>query len=181
MMKAKVSAVICAISLPVAMALVAAPASARTFMFSQTGFSGGGSVSGTFDAVDVDGNGQISSFAGEVSGYSMSFSGDSMVGNFSHGFGDLFGLVYDLGSGQIGDGAGGDVEGVASNLFGSTGFSYASGLGPTGGFGGSVVDSASGASSVTGELVNVVPEPATWAMLLAGALLLPLMVKRKRT
>ena len=176
-MKARTSTLICAMSLPLAMALAAGPASARTYTFTQTGYDGGGSVSGTFDAVDVDGNGQISSFAGEVTGYSMSFSGDSLVGAFSHGFGDFFGLVYDVGSGKIGDGAGGDIEGVASNYLGSIGFGYASGLGPTGGLGGSVIDFASGAISSTGELVTVVPAPATWALLVAG--LVPLMLRRK--
>lgn len=103
----------------------------QMFSFSQDGFSGGGTVIGTFSATDINGDGQISSFNGEVSAYSMTFLGDSIVPSFSHSLANLYGLVYDTGSGFIGDGWTGDVEGVASNWFGSTGSDYASGLGPT--------------------------------------------------
>ncbi len=145
-------------------------ANADTYTFTQSGYDGGGMVTGSFEAVDLDGDGQISSFAGEVSNYSLSFSGDAMVGNFTHGYADLSGLVYDVGSGFIGDGSGGAVEGMASNWGGVSGVDYASGLGPTGLVGGRVIDVASGATSSTDQLIVVtaVPEPAGWALMFGG-------------
>lgn len=144
---------------------------APIFTFSQTGFSGGGSLTGSFSGSDLDNDGQLSSFQGEIIGYSMSFSGDTLISDFSHTFSDLAGLVYDLGSGFLGDGSGGDTEGVASNWLGATGFDYASGLGPVLGFGGRVIDTATGATSATQNLVVVVaqvPEPASLALLGLG-------------
>jgi hypothetical protein len=157
-----------------AAALCLASASAQAalqFNFSQTGFGGGGSVTGTFAGTDLDSNGQLSSFRGEISAYSMSFSGDSTVPDFSHTFSDLAGLVYDLGSGLLGDGLSFDTEGVASNWpTPVAGFLYASGRGPTGANGGYVEDVATGAISRTANLVVVtqVPEPGTLALLGLG-------------
>jgi hypothetical protein len=87
-----------------------------SFSFSQGGFDSGASVTGMFAGKDLDGNGQLSSLAGEVTDFSMSFSGNSIVSSFSLGFSDLVGLVYDLDGGSLGDGLNLDVEGVlASN------------------------------------------------------------------
>jgi hypothetical protein len=143
---------------------------APMFTFTQTGFSGGGTVTGMFSGSDLDNDGFLSSFTGEITDYAMSFAGDSIVADFSHGLSDLSGLVYELGSGFIGDGLGGGTEGVASNWSGATGYDYASGSGPTGGFGGRVIDIATGATSATQNLVAVqaVPEPATLALLGLG-------------
>jgi hypothetical protein len=169
--KMKLKRLVTAASVAAALCLASVSAHAAfSFTFSQTGFSGGGSLTGTFTGTDLDGNGQLSAFAGEISGYSMSFSGDSLIPDFSHTFADLSGLVYDLGSGFIGDGDTIDVEGIASNWFGVAGFDYATGLGPTGGFGGRVIDIATGAESSTPNLVVVaqVPEPGTLAVLVLG-------------
>jgi hypothetical protein len=143
---------------------------APMYTFTQTGFSGGGTVTGTFSGSDLNSDGFLSSFAGEVTDYSMSFTGDSIIADFTHGLGDFYGLIYELGSGFIGDGLGGGVEGIASNWGEITGYDYASGMGPTGGFGGRVIDIATGATSATQSLVavQVVPEPATLALLGLG-------------
>jgi len=146
------------ISLTLAFLFCAAVQSAsalQMYSFSQDGYSGGGNVAGTFSATDLNGDGQISSFNGEVSAYSMTFSGNNTVSGFSHSSSNLYGLVYDIGSGFIGDGWRGAVEGVASNWFGSTGYSYASGYGPTGQVGGRVINLTTGATSSTLNMVAV--------------------------
>jgi len=97
-----------------------------SFDFSQSGFDEDALVTGQFVGDDLDGNGQLSSLSGEVTDFSMSFSGNSLVSSFSLGFADLFGIVYDLDGGPLGDGVTLDVEGIVA----SDGiYSYISGLG----------------------------------------------------
>lgn len=101
--------------------LTVQPASAASFVFYENGFSEGATISGFFTGQDTDGNGQISSFEGEVTGFGVSFSGSSLVDPFSLGLRDLYGIVYDL-DGTIGDGTTLDIEGVlaadANHAFG---------------------------------------------------------------
>lgn len=165
-----------------ALGLFWSAALAATYTFSQSGYSGGGRIDGGFIADDFDGNGQISFFAGEVYDYHLSFSGDAIVSSFAHNMQDLSGLIYDVGSGKLGDGTGGDVEGIASNWGGGVGFDYASGIGPTGDIGGRVLDLATGAMSVSAEVVSVslVPEPATGLLFGAWSLLTLTLLKRRR-
>lgn len=177
----KTSNLICATAVGMMGLCSSSAANATSYIFSQGGYSGGGAITGTFDGTDLDNNGQIDSFAGEVVNFSLSFSGDYIVGNFTHTLSDFYGLIYDVNSGFIGDGAGGDIEGMASNWNGYFGFDYASGLGPTGGLGGRVIDIATGATSSSTELISVsaVPEPETWGMLLAGVGLIGLRMRQR--
>jgi len=102
---------------------------AETFSFSQSGFSEGAIVTMSFTGTDDDSDGQIASFTGEVTDFTMSFSGNSIVPAFSLSFPELFGLVYDLDGGPLGDGQILGIEGV-----GATGaqFEYVAGPGPVG-------------------------------------------------
>ncbi len=180
-MKSKIGILACAAAVGL-MAACSSSASAETFNFSQGGYSGGGSVSGSFNATDLDHDGHINSFLGEVTGFSLTFSGDAIVGNFTHTFSNLSGLVYELGSGFIGDGYAGGAEGMASNWNGTSGFDFASGLGPTGGWGGRAINVATGGTSTSAQLISVtsVPEPETYAMLLAGLGVMGAVARRRK-
>lgn len=111
-----------------ALLLGTAPVSAATYTFSQGGFSDGATISGSFTANDDDGNGQLDSFAGEVTAFTLQFSGNSLVAAFSLGLGDLFALVADLdGSNLIGDGPAPSTEAIGAD---DAAFSYLAGPGP---------------------------------------------------
>ena len=102
-------------------------AQSRTFSFSQSGFSEAATITGTFTGEDLNMNGQLSSFDSEITDFQMSFSGNSIVPAFSLGFGELFGLVYDLDGGPLGDGLSLDTEGIGAA---DAMFSYNAGPGP---------------------------------------------------
>lgn len=101
---------------------------ATLYCFTQDGFDDGAVVTGWFVAEDTSGDGQISAFDGEVLDFSMDFSGNQLVPAFSAGIADLFGLVWDLGDPILGDGLGGDVEGIG--VLTSDGYEYQTGVGP---------------------------------------------------
>jgi hypothetical protein len=124
------------------------------------GWGGGGTVTGSFDGTDLDGDGQLSSFAGEVTGFSMSYSGGTIVGPFALTFAELFGLVYDLDGGPLGDGTTLAIEGIGAI---GAGTSFLIGPGPFGLCGGGL-----GCGEIVGPAAGVIPEPGTWAMLIAG-------------
>lgn len=85
-------------------------ASAIDFSFTQTGFAGGGTVTGSFSGEDVDGNGYINyapadaaffdpaTAAGllEVTDFMLSFTGSSVISDFTLGFSSLqmFSFMY---------------------------------------------------------------------------------------
>ena len=154
------------------LALSAPAANASTYYFSQTGFDGGGSISGSFDATDANSDGWVST--SEVAAFNLSFSGDSNVADFSQGLAELYILEYKAGSQYLGDEIDGSLqEVIGTNWFGSTGFDYYSGMG-AGGFGGAVSDIATGAISRSDELVTV-PVPIPAAVWLFGSALTGLM------
>lgn len=82
-----------------------ASASAISFNFSQGGFSEGATVSGSFSGSDSDLDGYLTYdlFGGlaEVTDFSLSFSGNSLVGAFSMGLPDLQALSFKLGGDDI--------------------------------------------------------------------------------
>jgi hypothetical protein len=164
------------------MAALSTPAAAATFLFSGGGFADGATFSGSFDADDLDDDGQISSFQGEVSAFSGFFSGNSLVGPLVFETDDLFGLVYDL-DGLIGDGEEGDIEGLSAQ-HGSGLFSV--GPGPVGLCDGiepcALVESLGDFDeSIQGlTITQAIPEPATWALLLMGFGALGTITRRRR-
>lgn len=162
------------------LALVTATAPAQsavvTLPFSQGGFAGGGQITGFVTGEDLDGNGQLSSFAGEITDFGAAFSGNATVAAFALTFDDLFGFVYDLGDPLLGDGRIGDIESIFAE---SGSFAYLAGpealLLPGACLTGAVCGQVGqgGAVSDTTQLVVVgvtdaIPEPATWASMILG-------------
>ena len=74
------------------------------FTFTQGGYSGGGMVTGTFEAI-----GDFSTIGGnnvgtqEVRDFTLSFTGDSIVADFTLSRSNLAGLTYIIGSGFLGE------------------------------------------------------------------------------
>jgi hypothetical protein len=66
----------------------------RGLHFRQTGYSEGGSATGSFTADDLNPDGAINSLPGEGSDFSVSFSGNSIFSAFSLGYSDLLGLYH---------------------------------------------------------------------------------------
>ncbi|WP_136635330.1 VPLPA-CTERM sorting domain-containing protein [Pseudooceanicola onchidii] len=127
---------------------------ASIFEFTQGGFSDGGTFSGAFLAEDLNGNGQISSFEGEVLDLTATYQSDSVTTSFdifSLNFpvvamattvvtpsdetpiaapilGGARGLVFTLdGKGTIGDDGSRDIEGFGLD---NGSYYYAAGPGP---------------------------------------------------
>ncbi len=88
-----------------------------TFNFRQDGFEDDAFVEGSFTAVDLDSDGQLVSFFGEILAFEATFSGNSLVPATALNINDLLGLVYDLDGGNLGDGINGEVEGIGAGLY----------------------------------------------------------------
>lgn len=139
----------CLLSLPV-------QANAATYLFTQSGYQEGATANGSFSGNDLNNDGAINSLSGELTGFSLSFSGNSIVSAFSLDTSDLIGLYYGPAAFSIitagvpqfllNVGPGGSCTPVCSVL-----------ITPTG------VDFAAQSPSV-----SVVPEPSTWASMLLG-------------
>jgi len=177
------------LALAVAGALLAPGANAAVYNFVQTGFDDGATISGSFTVNDANNSGQINVGSAnfgmnfnEISAFSLSFSGNSIVAAFTHNLADLSAMVYNLGSSYLGDEIdGAQQELIATNYFGTTGFDYYSGMG-FGGFGGAVFDKASTATSYSYNLVSVTPAavPLPGAVWLFGSVLAGLVGMKKR-
>lgn len=177
-MKNSLLSAVCALYLVFSSSINAAPVG---YNFIQNGYDEGAFVTGMFWGDDLNNDGQLSWFQGEVTDFMMDFSGSSLVGSFSLNFSQLFGLVYDLDGGPLGDGITIDVEGIGAN---SGLYSYGTGQGATGTDGGTVFDQNSGLTSVSPELVQVslkaVPIPAAVWLFGSGLLGLVGVSRRKK-
>ena len=146
----------------------------KTFNFFQAGYFEGASIVGSFTGEDLDSDGAINSFNSEVSDFSFSFSGNSIVSSFTHTFSELNGLIFVIGTSYLGDDAILGIEGIASGPNHGAGpphqFSLIGGLGPYSNLGGQVMDNATGALDSTTNLIAVfqVPEPGIILLMVFG-------------
>lgn len=144
-------------------------AQAATFNFTQGGFEGGGTLSGTFTGEDLNNDGFIDNgFRGgpnELSAFSVSLSGSSILGSsVSASLADtLIQFRYVIGAGAQGfsASAGGTFLVVATNIPGISVFAIATGT---------------GTSSIGGGGVSVVAEFTSDARLTKDGSLQPLLV-----
>ena len=181
------------------LAFASAMVAQTPYYFWQESWEGGGRLTGTFSGVDLDSDGQLKSFgAGEVTNFSVNFTGNSLVADFSLTSEVLWGFVYDLQGGPfLGDGRTGGIEGIGA---GSGALTYTSGQGPNGRDGGLItwgdVQITTGAlvmlsdSPITAESYaaamqayqngvpatditngSAIPEPSTYALFLGGGAL----------
>jgi len=165
--------------------LSVAPAAAARFDFNQGGWAEGAVFTGSFFGEDLNHDGQLSSFDGEISNVFADFSGSALVPPTHFDVSELYGLVYDL-DGYLGDGVTGDLEGLAFFWPSTSVVRYAVGTGPFRACDGvnacSFINGfTAGDTSLQGLKVSVgnVPEPASWAMMLAGFGLIGATLRRK--
>ena len=143
------------------------------YNFIQSGFDGGASISGSFTGNDNDGNLQLNAFTGEISNFTASFSGNGLVAawNSTNGV-----LVFDLnGSDLLGDGQTGAIEGIAVNFGGGSPFNWRAGPGPF-----NLCGTEDPCGIIEGPASGAVPEPSSWAMLIAGFGLAGAVQRRRR-
>ena len=142
------------------------------YSFIQSGFDDGAFVSGSFTGIDLNEDQRLNAFSGEVSNFTASFSGNGLVGAWSSNNGVL---VFDLnGSNLLGDGTIDINEGIAVNYFVPPGLpGWIAGPGP---FYLCNNDQPCGLVSSP----SAIPEPASWAMLIAGFGLAGAVQRRRR-
>ncbi|WP_017668446.1 PEPxxWA-CTERM sorting domain-containing protein [Sandarakinorhabdus sp. AAP62] len=144
------------------------------YSFVQSGFDGGANVSGSFTGNDLNEDFQLNAFSGEISNFTASFSGNALVAAWTSTNGVL---VFDLnGSDLLGDGQTGGIEGIAVNFGGAPGDpSWVAGPGPF-----ALCGTGNDCGRVQGPAPSAIPEPASWAMLIAGFGLAGAVQRRRR-
>jgi hypothetical protein len=150
-------------------ALMAPLAEAATYQFSQTGFTGGGAITGSFTGNDLDGDGWLYGY--EITAFSLAFSGNADVPAFSHAKSSLGGIGYRIGENVIG----GHPESYLTTSRTQNGHHivYDAFGWPEFTIPGRITDDTTGKVLTTAESilvtgVGVVPEPAGWALMLGG-------------
>ncbi len=144
--------------------LCASPVQAASYGFIETGFTGGATLTGSFTASDLNSDGLIEYDVSnpalqEVTDFSATFSGNSLVGSFHLTFADLATFEYDtLATPAV-------LQFVAGNAGpgAAVGFIACNGSIPCSAVGNSINADFSSSSAVAS-----VPEPASWALMIFG-------------
>jgi hypothetical protein len=141
--------------------LSASSANAALYTFSQTGFDEGASISGSFQGIDLDHDGilkggMLNGAIQEISAFTLSFSGNSIVSAFTHTLADLTVLNYRLPGANTTLGES-NPEGIATRWFDTTGFLYVSGVAANGQQGGGIINwNASSGGDIYTESPNLI-------------------------
>ena len=154
--------------------VVVTQVSPGNFAFSQDGFSGGASVTGSFSGADINADGQLSYFTAppepslplELTDFTASFSGNALVPAFSLTFPELDNFNYQLGptlgvNSVIDNGL---TEGIESGTFSRF---YTAGPGSLLALGFVAPPGLCNGAQICGGVLAL-PEPATWTTLLIG-------------
>lgn len=167
----------------------AASAQTVSFDFFQSGYDDGAFVSGTFAGEDLNTNGRLewnpTPGLNELTAFSLSFSGNSLVGAFSLGLGDVMGLLYGLDGGPLGDLAPLGNEGILAGISSSALLLATGSAGYPGCGSGALCGQITSGQFVTetNELVQIsvsVPEPGGLAVVVVGLMLVAVEVRRNR-
>ena len=130
-----------------------------TFDFTQTGYTGGGQVTGNFSG-NLEPNGTIQ--LGDLTSFSATWSGNSSVAGFSLGLSDLFRFTYTASTNVLSFG------GFMSNQIG---IFIPSVTGASGRVGNNIIGVGPSATTNQAAVVTAVPEPATLTPAVSGVLL----------
>ena len=145
------------------------PVGATLYTFSQGGYPDGAEITGYFDSPITSGQIAFFGIPGVITDFSLTFSGNSQVPGFTlNGLNYLYGLVYDVGSGYLGDGTTGDIEGIVTQNYSYT---YASGMGPLSILGGEIGTGSFFSLTpltATDNLIQVTSTPEPASILLFG-------------
>ena len=152
----------------VAILLWCSTASALTWSIAQPGYADGAAISGSFTGVDGNLDGIIAASDGEVTAFSILFSGNSVVAQWTGALADLNGLVYEIGTPFLGDG---DDPLESITVIVNAGFDGAFLNGETRGdlFGGRVGDGGGSVDTSASKIaVTLVPEPSSALLIAIG-------------
>ena len=69
-----------------------------TYRLSQSGWTGGGTITGAFSGEDINKDGVLNFSDGEIAAYAVELSGNSVISPFGHRLADLRFFEYHLGS-----------------------------------------------------------------------------------
>lgn len=159
-------------ALALGLSLVSAGSQAIPLSVSQIGFYDtvdftGGVISGSFDGTDSNSNGWLE--INELTEFTLSYSGDTVISAFTHTLSDVNFFNYALNSSLLGDNQNlslGLAEGIGTNYYSGSGYAYSTGIGT----GGStlILNNTTFENVVSDEYVHI-PTPGV-LMLLASAL-----------
>ncbi|OAI20268.1 hypothetical protein A1359_21230 [Methylomonas lenta] len=159
----------------------------QSYIFTQDGFAGGGSITGSFAGNDLNSDGFIQGAifnAGglsEITSFSVSWSGNDTIPAFSHTSSDLTFFSFDTAKSTLGQV---NPEGIATNWFGLTGYQYLTGQGVNSYNGSYVVNAETLVNVETFGLINVAPVtsvPLPGAAWLFGPALLSVFRLKRRS
>lgn len=167
------------LAVAVGLALSASSANAALYNFTQIGFDNGASVSGSFQASDLDGDGLLEggtlATIQEITAFTLTFSGNSIVPAFTHTLSDLTFLNYRFSSANntLGEN---NPEGIATRWFDTTGYTYVSGLSTNGQNGAGIINWQTDEETISEQLITVTPAavPVPGAVWLFGSALIGL-------